>query len=277
MYTRPHDYKLYCDTTTLTQVVNADLSLKRLCEYAVEDQIKSYLKQRYNFDKPYGEFTDTDTYSNTTTYRANNRVYLDASTYAAGTAYSLNDLVLSSGSVYVCIQAGTGQTPSSSPLYWTLLGTQYDLFYITLPYDAWDFQKEYVEGEQIWYKDKTYTASIPSTNIPPDSTYGSNYWGTGTTYTVTAGTLPTDTTKWTAGDNRNNYLLQLYIELVIHAMFKKVAPRNIPETREVGYDRAIQWLKDAGSGLVTADLPLIVPEQGSSIRWGSIDKTNNLY
>src|SRR6478752_3684663 len=98
-YTRSKDYELYCDTTTLNQVVNADLALKRLCEFSVEDQIKSYLSQRYDFSKPYGEFTDTDTWSPSLVYKANNRVYLDATAYSASSTYSIDDLVLQSGSV----------------------------------------------------------------------------------------------------------------------------------------------------------------------------------
>lgn len=276
MYTRPKDYELYCDTQTLTQVVNADLSLKRLCEYSVEDQIKSYLSQRYDFSKPYGEFTDTDTWSYTTTYRANNRVYLDATAYSITATYALHALTLYSGSVYICstaILVGEAFTASK----WMLLGDQYDILYVTPPQDPWDYQLNYLAGDVIYYKDKTYTAYIPSTNIAPDSTYGSNYWGTGTSYTVTAGTLPTDDTKWTEGDNRNNYLLQIYITIVVYNMFMKVAPKNIQQTRKDQYEMAIDWLEKAGSGKVTADLPLIVPEQGSSIRWGSIAKNDNLY
>lgn len=276
MYTRPHDYKLYCDTTTLTQVVNADLSLKRLCEYAVEDQIKSYLSQRYDFSKPYGEFTDTDTYSNTTVYYANNRVYLDATAYSITATYALGALVLQAGNVYRCSIAIT-VAEAFTVGKWTLIGTQYDLFYVTPPEDPWDYQYSYLAGDVVYYKNKTYTAAVTSTGIAPDSTYGSTYWGTGTAYSVAAGTLPTDTTKWTAGDNRNNYLLQLYIEIVVFTMFLKVAPRNLPKTREESYKMAIEWLEMAGKGTVTADLPLIVPEQGSSIRWGSITKNDNIY
>jgi hypothetical protein len=276
MYTRPHDYKLYCDTQTLTQVVNADLSLKRLCEFAVEDQIKSYLKQRFNFDKPYGEFTDTDTWSPSTIYRANNRVYLDADAYSASSTYALNDLVLQAGNVYICSTA-IPIAEAFTIANWTLLGTQYELFYITEPAESWNFQKSYLAGDEIYYKDKTYTCAIPSTGISPDSTYGANYWGSGTAYSVSAGTLPTDTDFWTQGDNRNNYILQLYINIVVYNMFMKIAPRNIQETRKQQYEMAIDWLEQAAGGKVTADLPLIVPVQGSAIRWGSIEKTNNLY
>lgn len=276
MYTRAHDYKLYCDTTTLTQVVNYDLSLKRLCEYAAEDQIKSYLKQRYDFNKPYGEFTDTNTWSNVTIYKANHRVYLDATAYSAASTYALGVQVLQAGNVYICTIAII--LPEAFTLSkWTLLGEQYDLFYVTSPQDPWDYQKDYVAGDVIYYKDKTYTASITSLNVPPDSLYGANYWGAGTSYALTAGILPTDTTKWTAGDNRNNYLLQLYIQIVVYNMFMKIAPKNIQQTRKDQYEMAIDWLEKAGKGLVTADLPLLVTERGSAIRWGSILKTDNLY
>lgn len=276
MYTRPHDYKLYCDTQTLTQIVNYDLSLKRLCEYAVEDQIKSYLKQRFDFSKPYGEFTDTDTFSNTTTYKANNRIYLDATAYSITATYAVGDLVLQAGSVYRCLTAIL-VAEAFTLAKWTLIGTQYDLFYVTEPEDKWNFQKEYYAGDEIYYKDKTYTAAVPSVNVAPDSRYGVNYWGSGTAYSVLAGTLPTDSTKWAAGDNRNNYLLQLYINIVVYQMFMKVAPKNIPEPRKQQYEMAIDWLEQAASGKVTADLPLIVPEQGSSIRWGSEPKNINIY
>lgn len=279
MYTRPQDYKLYCDSQTLTQVINVDLSLKRLCEYAVEDQIRSYLSQRYDFKKPYGEFTDTDTYNNATTYKGNNRIYLDGTAWTA-IAYAANSIVLfTDGSVYLKNSNTSGyiaQDPSNAS-YWTLLGVQYDLFFITLPYSPWDYTIQYNIGDRIWYKDKVYASAIQSKNIAPDSHYGVNYWGVGTDYSVTAGTLPTDATKWTNGDNRNNYLLQIYISIVVYNMFMKVAPKNIPQPRVDNYKQSIQWLEDAGSGKVTAELPELAPEQGSSLRWGSVTQSNNIY
>ena len=39
--------------------------------------------------------------------------------YGAGTAYVIGNFVTYGGATYYCIQNGTGQTPSSSPLYWT--------------------------------------------------------------------------------------------------------------------------------------------------------------
>lgn len=40
------------------------------------------------------------------------------SAYGAGTAYIIGNFVTYLGATYYCIQNGTGQTPSSSPLYW---------------------------------------------------------------------------------------------------------------------------------------------------------------
>ncbi len=274
-YARSKDYELYCDAVTLAQVVNADLALKRLCEFAAEDQIRSYLAQRYDFAKPYGEFTDTSVYSFTTTYYANSRVYLDATAYSASSTYALNSLVLQAGNVYINttpILVAEAFTISK----WGLLGTQYELFYVTTPADQWNFQKAYIAGNIIYYRNKTYTAVLTSTNIAPDSQYGSTYWGTGTAFAV-GSAIPTNTLVWTSGDNRNNYLLQLYITIVVYNMFMKIAPKNIQQVRVNQYEMAITWLENAGKGLVTAELPLLVPEQGSSIRWGSIDKNNNIY
>lgn len=52
--------------------------------------------------------------------------------YNGATAYVVSDLVVSSGINYYCIQAGTGQTPVSSPTYWYPLTD--DIFEIPTPY-----------------------------------------------------------------------------------------------------------------------------------------------
>lgn len=53
----------------------------------------------------------------------NMRIISASSAYAAGTAYAILDQVVSAGLKYVCIQAGTGQTPASSPAFWRLVRT----------------------------------------------------------------------------------------------------------------------------------------------------------
>lgn len=51
-------------------------------------------------------------------FRASTAVATWQGDYAGGTAYVVGDVVLSSGTYYINILAGTGQTPASSPTYW---------------------------------------------------------------------------------------------------------------------------------------------------------------
>lgn len=48
----------------------------------------------------------------------NMRMISASSAYSAGTAYALRDQVTSGGNSWVCIQAGTGQTPATGSAYW---------------------------------------------------------------------------------------------------------------------------------------------------------------
>jgi hypothetical protein len=58
-------------------------------------------------------------------YRVPYRLLRDteSTTYASGTTYAVGDYALSSTIWYRCIQAGAGQTPASSPTYWTATAT----------------------------------------------------------------------------------------------------------------------------------------------------------
>ena len=44
--------------------------------------------------------------------------------YASGTAYVVDDIVVYSDESYICIQAGTGKTPSSETAYWTKMAAK---------------------------------------------------------------------------------------------------------------------------------------------------------
>ena len=44
--------------------------------------------------------------------------------YASNTAYVVDDIVVYSDESYICIQAGTGQTPSSATAYWTKMAAK---------------------------------------------------------------------------------------------------------------------------------------------------------
>lgn len=103
------------------------------------------------------------------------RFYMDGSqidkdspaAYAGGTPYAVGDFVTDGGIVYYCIQAGTGQTPATSPTYWTAQ-TAYE---IVTPYAAADlFELKFAQSADVLY--------IAHQDYPPAtlSRYGDDDW-----------------------------------------------------------------------------------------------------
>ena len=129
----------------------------------------------------------------------------------------------------------------------------------------------------------TRHCSTPKPNIPPPNVFpddpvnGATYWGTGTAYSVPAGTLTTNTTYWTFGDNRNQSLVQVVTDISLYHLHSRIAPVNIPELRAARYRAAIDLLKMASEGDITFDLTLLQPRQGARIRFGSNIKNSNSY
>lgn len=261
---------------------------------AAEAKVTSYLVQKYNIKE---EFTDTNPYNPALSLKAKNRIYLDALAYSATSTYAINNLCLQGGNVYICTTAVT--VPGAfDPTAWALLGAQYTIFYITLPYPEFDYQCLYAKGAQVWWKDSVYTCQIatqpitqddilqagtyqnvPLPNVfPDDPANGVQYWGAGIPYSVAAYTIPTNAAYWTLGDNRNPDFVNMCIDLTLYRCHIRIAPRNIPDIRVKARDEAIEWLKDAAEGTyITADLPLIQPRSGARIRFGGNTKINNTY
>ena len=270
-YLIQHDYKKLIQTDNLSQVIGADNSVLSQMEAVAQAEIVGHLIQKYEVSK---EFTSTSQYTTYGgTYSAKNRIYLDGNTYNAALTYTAHSIVLYSGSVY--FNANAINTPEAwNSSHWTLLGLQYDMFYVSLPDPEYDFYTVYVVGDKVWYKNKKYTALMGSSNLTPD--LNPTIWGQGTTYTVTA--LPTDTTKWTAGDNRNPLMVATMIDVTLYHVHSRISPRNIPELRVKRYDDAKEWLRNCARGEMTADIPKIQPTQGMRIRMGSrLEKQNNNF
>jgi hypothetical protein len=178
-----------------------------------------------------------------------------------------------------------------------MIGAQYAIFYVTLPKPEFLLTDRYAVGDLVYWRNKVYTckiatgsltqeqaiqyglyANIPAANIfPDDPANGAAFWGAGVAYEVAAGTVPTDATKWTAGDNRNPQLVNYLIDIALYHVHTRIAPRNIPELRVKRYDDAIKWLKMAGRGEITAALSLIQPKTGARIRFGGKIKNVNTY
>lgn len=272
-YLFAQDYKALIQVDSLSQIIGQDTSLLTKAEQAAQAEITSYLIQKYELAK---EFTDTVVWAHATSYKAKNRVYLDATSYSASATYALNSLCLYLGNVYMCSTAVT-VAEAFNAAKWALLGAQYSIFYVTNPEADWDYYAEYAVGDKVWFGDKVYTAVASNIALKPSLT--PSVWGSGTAYSVAAGTAPTDTSKWTAGDNRNQQLVNYLVDVVLYHLHSRIAPRNIPELRVKRYDDVLWWLKNAAKGdSITAAIETKQPNQGRRIRWGSkIPKQDNSF
>ena len=287
-----NDFKKIIQSDNLNQIIGSDYFILDQLKLAAQSEAISYLVQKYDVSK---EFTNSLPYSVTTSYKANQRVYLDAPAYSPLTVYTVNSLTLYLSNAYICTAITTGVF---APASWSLIGIQYTFFYVTLPFAEFNFYKYYLKGDKVYWNNSTYTALQPSVvpihetllqggtyyNAPPinifpdDINSGIQYWGTPTAYTVAAGVLPTDITKWTLGDNRNQQLVNYCIDIVLYHIHSRIAPRNIPELRVHRYQDAIKWLEGAAEGkYITAAIPILQPKSGGRIRWGGAVKQNNYY
>jgi len=278
------DYQRIIQTTELNAITGNSASIRQLVEGSVQSEIYANLLQKYDLAN---EFTDTAQYSNQTIYKAGNRIYLDATAYNATITYALNILTLQAGQVYYCSTAIVA--PEAFTLaHWTLLGNQYDLFFVTVPETPFDELTFFYENDKCFWKDKVYTASRDSVQtdqqttlqaakiedvnfgntLPDDKTNGLHFWGVGVAYSVTAGTYPADATKWTKGDNRNQMFVNLYMVIVVYQLCSRIAPNNVPEARHNAWVKAWQDIKNMAKGDINAQLPIIQPRTGNRIRFG---------
>lgn len=293
MYLRDKDYSALIQPENLNQIISNDSSLKKVFALVAQEELASYLRQKYLIAQ---EFTDTEVFSMSKSYKARDRVELNFAAYSATSTYAINDLVINAGKAYVCITAIT-VAEAFNIAKWTLLGNQYDLFYVTLPVEEFNSNKIYNRGDLVFWNDKVYTnvqptfvpdheailqygstSNIPQLNtFPDDPVNGSKVWGTGTAYSVDAGTLVTDTDFWTAGDNRSPQIVMYMIDVLLYHIHARIPPRNIPQERHVRYEAAKAWLEMAARGDITANIPLIQPKQGRRITSGGRIKNQNHY
>lgn len=155
------DYYSSIQDTNLQQIISADDSFRVTKQDTALAEIKSYLTQKYDVSD---EFRETKAYSFATAFKAKQLIYLTASAYSASSTYALNALTLYSGKVYYCSTAIL--VPEAFTLNkWTLLGDQYTLYYIDLPYEEYNVYKRYVVGDLVFWKDKVHRCLKPSLNI----------------------------------------------------------------------------------------------------------------
>lgn len=273
---RDKDYEKSIEAADLSQLTNDNQQTKLDFEQAAQAEMRSYLKQRYDVDKI---FVDTQVFAIGATYTGGNLVEYTETAFDEATAYSLDDRVSYKGKIYKALGATTGFLPTDTA-NWAYVCDDLDLFYLTLPNPNWDPITEYSIGDIVFRDGSNYTAVVANTNIKPESSTA--IWGTASAYTVT-GVLPTDTTKWTAGDNRNQLLVKHLLTMTIFFLHERVTARVTPIDVKERYDGnsaqqtggAIGWLKMVASGRVNADIIELIPDIGLAIQGGNALDVNS--
>jgi len=229
MYLRYRDYLKQIQADQLTQVIGSDSSLRVSCELTSQEDITGYLTKRYDVAK---EFLGMGTFSMDTTYKARYRVELDATAYSNTATYALKAMAVQSGNVYICTTAIIAGE-SFDAAKWKLLGAQYDIYCIALPYDEFNVKAVYVRGDKVFWNDYIYEAltdtgvidhqqalqfeqtyRVPFSNVFPDATLGHFQWKKGAAYSVKnlyTTAINTDYAAYNSStvyvaDNRVNYL-----------------------------------------------------------------------
>jgi hypothetical protein len=277
---RDLDYLRAIQADNLAQIIESNSQIQKDVEQAAQAEMIGYLVQRYKTDTV---FSDTKVFSASATYSAKQLVEFTASAFSASIIYTTGQYVLQSGNIYKSIAGSVAHAFNVAE--WTLICLDKTLYYVTLPQNEYLSTTTYTTGDQVWFENKVYTATVNIKGIDP--TY-SGYWGTGTTYSITA-TYPDDATKFSLGDNRNALIVQYLLDITLYHLHSRINPRNVPDLRKERYngndpmDRggAIGYLKSVASGSVNCDLPEIDPAQGNSIRWGnangSTTRSSNMY
>lgn len=281
------DFKKTIQSDNLMQIIGNDLSMLNDISLTAQAEANTYLVQQYLTSQ---EFSNTNVYNPAAPYKPGDRIYLDASPYNGINLYAVNDLVLVAGIVYICTTAiSTAQ--SFKPENWASLGVQYTMFYASYPAKKFDLSEIYKYGDRVYCNGTTYSCIQPTVTFSHESQLQSNsqqqiqnyfptdsqYWSAVTIESVAAGVPPTDTTKWTLGDNRSPLLVMHCCDIALYHLHSRIAPRNIPDLRIKRYDDSKNWLIMAGRGEITVDLPVIQPIQGGRIRYSTQTKQINNY
>lgn len=283
------------------QLVQNNVQTLLKSELIAQDEAYSILNQYYNLPL---EFSNTGTWSYFATYSAAQRVILDYATFSSTTDYSVGTCVILpnvnnydnsqynlTGEAYCCISPilATTSTPDTLPSNWVDIGQQYEIYNASYPAPLFNYLDFYQMGQVVYFNGFTWSAVIstpvpsqswadqfvtiglvPRNVIPTDvSNNQQTYWSsTFATYSVPAGTLPTDTSYWTSGDNRSQLMVIHLCEIALYYLHKNIQPTNVPQLRMEAYKNAIRYFEDLAFGRRNTTLVPIQPQQGMSIRFG---------
>lgn len=271
------DYNKQIQADAQAQIINSDSYVLADAELAAVEEMRSYLAHRYDATKI---FSDVHSYDHSQAYKVGDRVYVTAASWSASTNYVSGNMALKSGVVYRCISDHINQSPPNAT-YWAVVGNEG--YYYAVPLD-WSSGTSYSTDALVKKGGIVYQALQASTNKNPTDDTDEEYWSgiakVGEFYDLVlwTGQYPADLTRWAAGDIRNKQVVLYVVDIALYHVHSRINPKNIPELRLERYDNAKGWGKMAARGEITANLPLIEPEQGSSITYGNnYEKRDNFY
>lgn len=292
-YITEQDLKRLIQTDNVAQLTGSSAAVLNSAIETAITEAKSYLRAKYDIAV---EFTDTPVFTYGTGYGYAARVYINADGYSGAVSYTVNQMAVQNGIVYRCT---TNTTGSFNPAHWSAIGSQYALFYVKAPvsHAPFDVLTQYKVDDKVLYKGRKYTAkkasivlsrsealdyvnieNLPATNVlPDDPVNGAAYWTDNGLHTVT-NFWPNNTDYWTAGDNRNQQIVNTCIDIALYHLHSRIAPHNIPDLRVKRYDDGIAWLRRCAKGEdITADIPMYQPRQGGRVQYGGGVKNEFIY
>lgn len=146
---------------------------------------------------------------------------------------------------------------------------------------AWNNATNYVANNRVSYQGYIYKALQNNTNKNPSTEilFWEQIIENEELYVVTAdgtGNYPEDTAFFKQDDARNALLVDIVLNIALYLVHRRIAPRQIPETRKNAYEDSIVQLQDIASGTLFIDLP-IKEEPVKSIEMGSNEKLQHYY
>lgn len=280
-YLIPNDFIKSIQVQNLNQVIGSNYTIIDSWLLAAQEKAKSYLVQKYLIDD---ELTETSKWDKTKVYEAANRVYLDAPVFSATATYAIGDTVTYQSNYYTAIAiippGVFDATKFSTPI------AQYTLYYGAYPSPLFNVNNRYNVGDLVYWEGKKYTALQPSAfpnndyvlqygsiqNIPQQNYFpgspNQGQWDAGIVYNIPANIDILNTTYWTEGDNRGQQMVQTIINLVLYYAHARISPMAIPTHIKENYNESVDWLKEAGDGMVTPNLQKVQPNSGFRIRYG---------
>jgi hypothetical protein len=221
MYIRQRDYDRVIQAVELQQVINTDTGVQNMAYWTALAKTKAKLKQKYYVDL---EFTDTNVYGPALSYTGSSRVELDFPQYNPANTYNKGDVTAVGTAQYIGNQNTI--TGAFDATKWYLVGQQYDLWYLALPYQLFDMQRGiYGPGDIVYWFGNVYTcvqgtpglsnsdeleaimdSAIPFPNVfPNDPKNGVTYWGNPQPYNIQGIAPGLPLSAYTAYSNATNY------------------------------------------------------------------------